>query len=373
MNMGEGATLDFKQEQYPLANADDEQKSELVKDIVAFANAWKTSDAFILIGVKEQPGARATVHGVPHHHDDASLQQLVNSKTNVPVEFAYIPLSLDGKSVGVVRIAQHQQRPIFLEKRFGRLEKHVVYLRRGSSTDTALPDEVARMGAATARVPLEPSVQMEFGDPSAHRGMGTSVVVTSRVLAAQPTPELSPEMQRTIDSVTGAFSWVNEITPKITGSIFDAGPSDEQRIAYLKHRALLVQLGLVVHNTGTVLVEDARVVISVPKLDGLAIVDEYPEEPHGRFSTKSVTVPSDTCVFERSDHWELVVQIGKVQPGASVWSDPLWIGSSVSRCLALAARLYADNIPRAFETQLDIQIDTEEAALVDELLGDSDD
>jgi hypothetical protein len=53
LNMSESDTLDFKQEQYPLANAAPEQKGELVKDILAFANAWKTSDAHILVGVAE--------------------------------------------------------------------------------------------------------------------------------------------------------------------------------------------------------------------------------------------------------------------------------------------------------------------------------
>jgi hypothetical protein len=45
LNMSESDTLDFKQEQYPLANATPEQEGELVKDILAFANAWKRSDA----------------------------------------------------------------------------------------------------------------------------------------------------------------------------------------------------------------------------------------------------------------------------------------------------------------------------------------
>jgi hypothetical protein len=47
----EGAELDFKREQYSFEGADDRVKSELLKDILAFANAWRRTDAYILIGV----------------------------------------------------------------------------------------------------------------------------------------------------------------------------------------------------------------------------------------------------------------------------------------------------------------------------------
>ena len=41
----ESEALDFKKEQYPFDNASDGQKSELLKDILAFANAWRQTDA----------------------------------------------------------------------------------------------------------------------------------------------------------------------------------------------------------------------------------------------------------------------------------------------------------------------------------------
>jgi hypothetical protein len=50
LNMSESASLDFKRDQYPLAGASDEQKSELVKDIVAFANAWKSGSSVAEVG-----------------------------------------------------------------------------------------------------------------------------------------------------------------------------------------------------------------------------------------------------------------------------------------------------------------------------------
>jgi hypothetical protein len=44
----EGDALDFKRDQYPFVGATDEQKSDLLKDILAFANSWRRTDAFAL-------------------------------------------------------------------------------------------------------------------------------------------------------------------------------------------------------------------------------------------------------------------------------------------------------------------------------------
>ena len=63
----ESPTLDFKREQYAFEGASDVDKSELLKDILAFANSWRRSDAFILVGVDENPNGRSTVIDVAEH------------------------------------------------------------------------------------------------------------------------------------------------------------------------------------------------------------------------------------------------------------------------------------------------------------------
>src|SRR5262245_27901502 len=149
LHQSEGDTLDFKRDQYALAGADNATKAELIKDILALANAWKTADAHILIGVEENPcGGKAIVVGVTEHLDDANVQQLVNMKTNRPVKFSYRAVTVESKSIGVISIAAEQDRPLYLHRDFGGLKSGVVKIRRGSSTVDATPDEVAEMGAA---------------------------------------------------------------------------------------------------------------------------------------------------------------------------------------------------------------------------------
>lgn len=142
----ESVTLDFKSEQYRFNHESNNHiKAELLKDILAFSNAWRRSTAFILIGVKENKGGKAEVTGISSSLDDAQLQQFVNGKTQRPVDFTYKEVLMGEKIVGVIEIL-NQRRPIFLKKDYGGLYKNIVYIRRGSSTDIADPDEISEMG-----------------------------------------------------------------------------------------------------------------------------------------------------------------------------------------------------------------------------------
>jgi predicted HTH transcriptional regulator len=97
LHEGESSSLDYKRDQYPFADATDDDKSELLKDILAFANGWRHAEAYILIGVEEVASGRSTVVGVSHHIPENHLQQFVNSKTNRPVMFSYRAYPFESK------------------------------------------------------------------------------------------------------------------------------------------------------------------------------------------------------------------------------------------------------------------------------------
>mgnify|MGYP005991153765 CR=1 FL=1 len=169
----EGSSLDFKQEQYRFQKASDEDKSELLKDILAFTNAWRRTDAYILIGVREVKGSKCEVVGITEDLDDAQVQQFVQSKVNKPIRLAYLTAELDAKKVALITVPV-QARPIFLKKDYGKLKSNTVYVRRGSSTSIALPDEIASMGAAdNAELAKSPSLSpfIASGDHDEIRSM----------------------------------------------------------------------------------------------------------------------------------------------------------------------------------------------------------
>ncbi len=145
LNQDEGTTLDFKRNQYSFEGADEAVKSELLKDILAFANTSREDTAYVLLGVEEIKGKRNQVVGVDRFLDDAQIQQFVNSKTQRPVEFSFQYIRIENRTVGIIEIPV-QIRPIYLKRRFGKVHAEDVYVRRGSSTDVASPDEIAQMG-----------------------------------------------------------------------------------------------------------------------------------------------------------------------------------------------------------------------------------
>ena len=172
LHEAEGTSLDFKSAQYPFEHATDEEKSELVKDILALTNSWRRTTAYILIGVEEVKGGRSNVVGVDRHLDDASLHQFVNGKTQRPVEFSYQVISVEQTTIGAIEIPI-QGRPTYLTKPFGKLREHEVLIRDGSSTRAATPEEIAKMGAEeviSSTSILEPRFQIWLVD-----GLGNEV------------------------------------------------------------------------------------------------------------------------------------------------------------------------------------------------------
>src|SRR3989339_708770 len=147
VNEPESNSLDFKKEQYNFIKASDDDKSELLKDIVAFANSFRRDDAFILIGFQEVKGNKATTEGISEDIDDANLQQFVHTKLNKQLEFSYQQRTYKGKKIAIIHIPS-QARPFYLKNDYGKLKKGIVYLRRGTSTGQATPEEIALMGVA---------------------------------------------------------------------------------------------------------------------------------------------------------------------------------------------------------------------------------
>ncbi len=162
----EGTGLNFKMSQYRFVDASDYEKSELLKDILAIANAWRQGSGHIIPGFKDASPHPPEIIGITEHLDDASLQQFVQSKVKPKLNFHYEERIYKGKSIGIITIPE-QTRPFYLIRAFGRSKSNVVYVRRGSSTDEAEPPEIAEMvhidvGRGTARVEL--SILASTGD-----------------------------------------------------------------------------------------------------------------------------------------------------------------------------------------------------------------
>jgi hypothetical protein len=350
LNEDESSTLDFKRQQYPFVGANAQQKSELLKDVLAFVNAWRRTEAYILVGVEEAKAAKSRVVGVDTHLDEAALQQFINSKTNRPVTFSYRVAFIEGKGIGVIEIPL-QERPVFLKKRYGGLEKDTVYIRRGSSTDTANPDEIARMGAAD--VAGEPPVlDLQFADVEAYVELGHEIELESVLI------ELPDESQIPLLANSGYYM-------SGLASNYYANTSYYRDFArHLSWSSFLRPIGFVLKNLGSTLVANTHLEIAKSKEEGLVIIgaSSYPSKPKYRRSLADLAdeLPSlfgdPVTVAYRGYKWHISTELGSVQPKAVAWSDVFFIGRKESGAVEFEAVVYADNLPTPLAVPLTITI-----------------
>ncbi len=360
----ESVALDFKRDQYEFDGADKKTKSELLKDILAFANTSRNSNAYILIGVQEVPGQRCTVVGVCNHLDDANLQQFVNHKTNRSVNFQYRQISFQGVELGLLEIFD-QEPPLFVHGTYGKVARHAVYIRRGSATDTASPDEIVNMPRmSTGSHPIDsPQLYLEWADLKKKTPLSSSIDVKSLVL--------DPKLPGDTFEIKPRYSTERSglLSIRIPDYIFNMDINQEysrEIISYSSDAALLTPVGLVVRNvSGTV----ARRVVfkgSIAKFDGLSIRDGIykPSRSRDFYMTSALSYlhhdGSSPEVSEYGEQWTVEIDFGDIRPRDETWlSDPILFGSKEPGSLRLEGSLFGDNIIDPISCVLEIQFTVE--------------
>ena len=341
----EDATLDFKRDQYEFEGAGKQAKSELFKDVLAFANAFRRADAYILIGVDEVRGGRSKVVGVAAHLDDAKLQQFVNSKTQMPVTFSYHEATHEGLPIGVIHVPL-QSRPIWATVDYGRVRKEAVYIRRGSSTATANPAEVIQMGAPAPVLGGQPSVELHLVDRETGGRLEQPLRAQHPTWYEVPPPEEIPNYRPRPAMGVARFG-VMYHDPVGTNADYY-----REVAAYVQQgRCLCVSLEL--ENTGGGVIHDARFVAVVPDSDRrleLRGPEDEPPEPEARMLNLvgrglGPPIRHDVHVAREGDAWRVECDFGKVQPWSRVrLADDLLIGSLDAAELDIRGRVYGDNV-----------------------------
>jgi hypothetical protein len=141
----ENPKLDFKSSDY---DWDNEGNNELAKDLMATGNVLPrgTEPGYILIGVNEATDGTGIATGVSSssHLDDAKLHQKVSGVLNRTPSFSYMPVDIDGKSIGVYEV-RPGGRPFYALRDSGkrhRLKRFEARYRNGSATEVASPDQI---------------------------------------------------------------------------------------------------------------------------------------------------------------------------------------------------------------------------------------
>ena len=349
----EGTTLDFKRDQYPFEGASKDDKSELLKDILAFANAFRRSDAFILIGVEDIKGGRSNVVGVTSQLDDAKLQQFVNSKGQRPITFSYRDVVHDGRPIGIIH-SPVQQRPAYTKVNYGIVAKESVWIRRGSSSGIANPDEIAQMGADRATVQgEEPRFSLDLFDRETGQSYGETHSLRCTLLEVPLKKDIPDYEER-----DGGFLQMHGVNRHYYRDL----------VKFTAANDFLRPVSIALQNKSSVVANDVRLLIEVEDTDGeIEFIEEsdLPREPVSRDIFPYHRIPEinfrpDIEVTRKGNKWIIECSFGKVQPKQTArLSDDLYVGKKSSGEVTIDGKIYADNLSAPAPIRFTLHFETE--------------
>ena len=367
----ESTALDFKGEQYSFQESSVSKKAEFLKDLLAFANSWRRTTAYILTGVVERKGGSSEVTGISDELDDASLQQFVNSKTQRPLQLSYRSTEHGGRLVGVFEIPV-QRRPVYLKKDYGKVEKGIVYVRRGSSTAIVSPDEIAEMGASGLGQP-RPTLELMWAEIDKRVVLSSPCEIVSRILAPKLSigPRTAPTRPR---GLTFASLPLNENYEK-------------EIIEFTFLMNYLQPVGFRLANIGDGVARNILFVGCVEKGSAVQVVswEDRPRRPVrntweglGEDITplaEQLRKKPEPTVKEFDTEWEISVEFGDIRPGERVWSSvPILVATSRAKVIEVKGQLKGDNLSKPISVALQIVSSVEERIMaisdVEKYLGD---
>lgn len=140
----ENIFLDFKSEEYHTEN-----KSELIKDVLAFANASYAAERFIIIGVsKDHTGIKITPVEKPE--DSAAIQQYIHDNITPELNVHYASYNYDGKNLMVLTIWDTNNQPYYTKKTIYRggkpyIKENDLWIRKGSRNAFGVRDDLEKI------------------------------------------------------------------------------------------------------------------------------------------------------------------------------------------------------------------------------------
>lgn len=360
----EGPRLDFKRQQYAFKNASDAEKSELLKDLLTLANSWRSTPAYIVVGVEEDAGRAGTLLGIApaDHIDDASLQQFVQRKLNRALEFSYRSFAYDGKVFGVFEIPK-QPRPFYATRDYGRVRKSEVYFRRGSSCEVASPEDIARMGRDDAAQATKPNLRLAFADVKARRFLEGPLAISTRLAA--------PHSVADFPTQTAPTSFLDQLTTRRTNSTFWRELAD-----HVRDRWRFAPFGFGLLNDSAQSAEAVRVELRLAAVDGLEVRAEsdLPSVPVPEYDMFNVNAfrnlprvlgAGSLDIEQMDDEWQVSFDLGLVRPKERAWTaEPLYLAFPKSGRWTLRGKVYAGNLAEPVEALLSIDAIVDQRAQI---------
>lgn len=372
---GESVLLDFKKKHYILS--DNHSKAELIKDVLAFANAWRDSTAYILIGV-DGSTTPATITGLKDDEkiDDAQLQQIINQKLQKPISFSHRVENIAGLTIAIIEIPV-QDRVFYLKNDFQQLKKNTVYIRRGSSTAEATPEEIGKIYESAPK--LRPSdLSVEFVDFDTRLQIGAEAKIECNVIKFNEEGRI-PDYRAPSNKQSAVKESFPSYSPRFVEMEWTNTDYYREISAYLKRIGLMRKVSITLINSGKQTAHKCRADFIVEDKDrnfefiaAKDWIDDVPKKITRRdemlTSMLDLGEKDGTEIDYVNGSWHLTFKFEDTQPGRSVWPPRhFYIGSRINAKIRLNFKIFADEIssPQAFDLFVNAHAKMSECSLME--------
>lgn len=328
----ENSRLDFKREEYKKENY-----FAFLKDVISMANANPNQDSYIILGLKPVDSEDRGFVGIPGQLTDAATyQQLVQENVEPEINIDYFPLKHEGYTFGVFKISNCIDPPYLMKKDFGKLYKGDGFIRRGSSQGRLLRRDFDRyfeskLARSYFSGEVEFTITNKYGENKivlidSDKIVRPSMIKKEKILDKKKQEKQSFSMLgvpyfdtsamivlSTWHLGGGAIPYENRDIETLEENLKSVGKTYYEEDCYeiFEKNSNMVNISL--FNSGDVYIEDATLVLKIPKITGIYVVDRIFENPDSTSGPKTMESLQYPEVKVEGDFYVIKGSIGNVK------------------------------------------------------------
>lgn len=340
----ENTRLDFKREEYRKENY-----SSLLKDVLAFANANTKEDRFIIIGLKPKSSEDRGFYGIKEELTDAATyQQLVFENIEPEISIDYFPYNFQEYILGVLKVSGCNNPPYLMKKDYGdgknRLYRGEGFIRKGTHQTRLMRadydkysqtkitekyfneeveftfstlncineielisiDEIERP-SQIQKVKIEKILQEKRKEAKLYKKLGVPLIAFGGIGNSMAIMHAS--FNRT------AIPYENRDIETLEENLKDIESTYLEEDYYVFFEENTNKCNISIYNKGHKYIEDASLILKIPKLDGILVLDKVYKKPkHGTgFGNLDISHHHYPQVSEDGDYYIIKDSIGDVK------------------------------------------------------------
>ncbi|UUX33354.1 AlbA family DNA-binding domain-containing protein [Fundicoccus culcitae] len=136
----ENTKLDFKRDLY-----DNKNKPELIKDVMAMANAHYEGTKYIIFGVKLLEDGSREYNSIQSIPDQSDIEELIDNNIEPTIDLSFYPYRFQGYQLAILEINGFSDRPYMLKKDNQRFKAGESQIRKGSTTSRVSRDDLEKI------------------------------------------------------------------------------------------------------------------------------------------------------------------------------------------------------------------------------------